>query len=131
MLNSVAASSILLRIEGMKHLAIIAFTLTAAVTQAHAQPEPLSVSDLHVTQEQAGISTVTGTATNTAGRPLTDAFVTFNLYDQSGTLVGNVMAHVQNLATSQRWQFRTQTPVAFARLQVSQVQVFPPAAPGR
>lgn len=114
----------------MKRRAAIVFALTATALQARAQSASLSLSDLQVTQDQ-GIATIMGTATNTTGRPLTDAFVTFNLYDQNGTVVGNTMAHVQNLAAGSRWQFTAQTPVAFARAQVSQIQVFPPAAPGR
>ena len=114
----------------MNRLPAIVFAFASAVVQAHAQPAPLSLSDLHVTQSQ-GIATIAGIATNMTGRPLSNAFLTFNLYDQSGTVIGNTMAYVQNLAAGDRWQFAAQTPVAFARAQVSQIQVFPPVAAGR
>lgn len=110
------------------HLAALVFACTAVAVQAHAQQSGLAVSDLRVTQDRTGISTITGTATNTAGRPLTDAFLTFNLYDQAGTIVGNTMTHVQNLAPGDRWGFAAQTPLPFARVQVSRIQVFPSAA---
>ena len=115
-----------LRVMG-KMVATMLFAGT--VTTVLAQPSELSVSDLRVTQDQAKLSTIMGTATNTAGRPITDAFLTFNLYDQSGTVVGNAMAHVQNLAVGDHWQFEAKTPLPFARVQVSQIQVFPPPAP--
>lgn len=113
------------------HPAALVFACAMVAVQAHAQQPALSVSDLRVTRGGRGISTITGTATNVAGRPLTDAFLTFNLYDQAGAIIGNTMAHVQNLGAGERWQFAARTPLAFARVEVSQVQVFPSAAARR
>ncbi len=87
-----------------------AMIFACSVTTAQAQVSDLSVSDLQVTQDQTRLSTITGTATNTAGRPLTDAFLTFNHHDQAGTLVRNVMDHAQNLAVGDHWRFETKTP---------------------
>ena len=111
-------------------LVAMLFASTILTVQAQTQPSPLNLSGLRVTQEQS-ISTIAGTATNNAAYPLTQAFITFNLYDQSGAIVGNTMTYVQNLAPGGQWRFAAQTPLAFVRVQVSEIQVFPPTAPSR
>jgi hypothetical protein len=79
-----------------------------------------------VVSEGNGISAITGTATNQTGRELTAAFVKFNLLDERGGLVGNAMATASDLEPGQVWKFDAETPVQFATVRLSGVEVFPP-----
>ncbi|VVD71802.1 hypothetical protein PEP31012_00644 [Pandoraea eparura] len=52
-----------------------------------------------------GFPAIVGIATNTGNALVRDAFVKFNLYDAQGNIVGNTIAHGQNIGPSERWRF--------------------------
>jgi hypothetical protein len=87
----------------------------------------LDISNVQIARSSYGLSMITGTATNQSGRTLSDAFVKFNLYDNRGTVVGNVLDHASDLAPGDKWAFKAETGTKFATVKLTGVQVFPPA----
>jgi hypothetical protein len=87
----------------------------------------LDISNVRIARSSYGLSVITGMATNQSGRTLSHAFVKFNLYDDRGTVAGNVLDHASDLAPSDRWAFKAETGTKFAIVKLTGVQVFPPA----
>lgn len=52
---------------------------------------------------------ITGTVVNQRDRTLSYVQITFNLYDETGALVGTALANVNNLEAGGRWNFRAVT----------------------
>jgi hypothetical protein len=101
--------------------------ILVGIVSAQAQPNELAIRNLQVVPEADGVSAITGTATNQTGRTLSSAFIEFNLYDSRGTVVGNAIDHIENLAPGNSWNFKAETPTRFGTVRVTKVQLFPPA----
>jgi hypothetical protein len=109
----------------VKKLALVS-ALSAGIASAHAQSNELVIQSFRVVPEGNGISAIIGTATNRTGRTFSAAFIEFNLYDSGGTVVGNTIDHVANLAPGNNWSFKAETPTRFATAKITKIQVFPP-----
>lgn len=102
---------------------VYAAALLAFTPAVHAQQAPMiKVETLEVVPgENSAIQYVTGYAVNFGSKPYENAFISFNLLDAQGTLVGNATTHVQNLAPGQRWLYRAAAVHPFARVQVAKI----------
>lgn len=101
-----------------KILAIGAMLISAAATA----DDRLSFSDLQVVNVD-GNSTVQGLAHNASGNKLNTMTVVFKLYDRSGNMVGNAVAHGMGLGPNENWKFSATGGVPFDRAEVTSVQI--------
>ncbi len=67
------------------------------------------------------VSYIVGTATNITNKPLQAVVVTFNLYDQQNTLVGNALDIVNNLGPGGAWKFRAITTTPYDHFTLTNV----------
>ena len=72
----------------------------------------------------AGVSYITGTATNIKGQPLSHVFVHFNLYDANNALVGNSIANANNLAPNDTWKFKAGVTVPYNHFVLVKVETY-------
>ncbi|WP_282362130.1 FxLYD domain-containing protein [Pseudomonas sp. PS01300] len=103
----------------LKMLALAA-ALFATATLAS---EKVTVSDLQVTNNGA-YPAVEGLALNNTQTTLRNVFVKFKLYNASGQVVGNTIAHGQDIGPGETWKFSAPATQAFTEAQLSQVQAF-------
>ena len=116
----------LARVKMMKQL-LLAPLLYALTFGAYAQSTELAISNLQVVPEADGLSAITGTAINESGHTLSGAFINFNLYDDTGALVGNATTSASNLAPEDRWNFKAEPGIQFRKAKLTQIQVMPAA----
>jgi hypothetical protein len=101
----------------MLALAAALFATTSIAT------EKVTVSDLQVTNNGAYAS-VEGLALNNTQTTLRNVFVKFKLYNSSGQIVGNTIAHGQDIGPGETWKFSAPATGEFTEAELSQVQAF-------
>lgn len=84
---------------------IFAFSCAGAVAQSTNGASPIVVSDTSVIVAANGFPAIIGVATNKGEKLVHNAFVKFNLYDAGGNIIGNTIAHGQNIGPNERWRF--------------------------
>jgi hypothetical protein len=97
--------------------------LSVLASSSFAQNDRLAITNLRATQDY-GSAKVSGTAKNQSDKPIKNAFIHFNLYDGQGTLIGNTIAHAENIDPHGSWNFSASTPVTFATVRVADVKLF-------
>lgn len=85
------------------------------VSQLSAGPNPVTNGNTYV---------ITGTATNMTDKAIKSAFITFNLYDEQGNLVGNAIATAQGLDPRGTWKFKADAVARFATYKISEINIF-------
>ena len=103
-----------------RQLVALAMVLWAA--SASAQPQPVELSQVTATSGNP-YGHVTGLAQNDTGQTIKLLFISYNLFDENGTQIGNAVAQTQDLAPGGRWQFDATTPVPFATYKLGSINV--------
>lgn len=83
----------------------------------------VTVSDLQVGNAAAGYPAVMGVAHNNTNTTLGNVFVKFKLYDREGNVVGNTIAHGQDIGPGENWKFAAPTTAPFAEAKLSSLQI--------
>lgn len=103
-----------------KIVALVALFLSFAVSAT----DRVSISQLQVGTAPAGYPAVMGIAHNNTGATLSAVFVTFNLYDEAGNVVGNATAAGQNIGPGENLRFSAPTLVPFSTVKVTDVKAY-------
>jgi len=106
---------------------LAAVMLFAFSISVYANPMDLPVTDIQSIQETPDIAVITGFVHNNTGKPVKTVFITFNLYDHEGNLVGNAKGYASDLAPGERWKFRVPVAAAINRFEsfkVVEVKVY-------
>ncbi|MCE0914712.1 FxLYD domain-containing protein [Pseudomonas sp. NMI760_13] len=85
--------------------------------------DKVTVSGLNVSNA-AGYPAVEGLARNNTNATLANVFVKFKLYNPAGQVVGNTIAHGQDIGPGETWKFSAPATGSFSRAELSQVQAF-------
>ncbi|UCR87467.1 FxLYD domain-containing protein [Pseudomonas chlororaphis] len=64
-----------------------------------------------------------GVAHNNRNATLANVFVKFKLYDSEGSVVGNTIAHGQDIGPGENWKFSAPATTPFSEAKLSSVQV--------
>lgn len=83
--------------------------LVVSDLQAHAMAAPIP----------APFTEITGLARNVGNQTLRNMSLTFNLLDDSGTVVGNAYANGNNLEAGQSWRFSASATVPYSKFKLS------------
>lgn len=102
-----------------KILAVAAIFLSTAANADYR----VDISNLHTGTAPAGYPAVMGLARNTTNGTLSNVFVRFKLYDEAGNVVGNSMAHGQDIGPGETFKFAAPTTVPFAEAKLGDVDV--------
>jgi hypothetical protein len=98
----------------MKKIYALAACMVFSLAAMADEQSPVAVSNLQaVAGPIPSISYITGTATNTKGKPIEAVFLYFNLYDSNDALVGNAIANASNLAPNDKWKFKAGVNVPY------------------
>ncbi|MEE4704667.1 FxLYD domain-containing protein [Pseudomonas alliivorans] len=84
----------------------------------------VTISELQVGTAPAGYPAVMGIAHNNTSTTLSAVFVTFNLYDDAGNVVGNTTAAGQNIGPGENLKFSAPTLVPFSEAKVTGVKAY-------
>ena len=91
----------------MKSIYALAACMVVSTAALAQQSQPVHVENLSAVAGSTSQSPyIVGTATNTTNKQLQAVIVTFNLYDQQNTLVGNASDIVNNLRPGSTWKFK-------------------------
>lgn len=106
-----------------KFLFATALALSSQVASAIEIVNDLPVEDLQVVKKGINV-VVTGILTNTSGKTLTSATVTFALLDGQGIQVGSAIAAAMGIESGRKWKFEALpgTRSAFAEAKLVRVQ---------
>ncbi|MFM0450062.1 FxLYD domain-containing protein [Paraburkholderia nemoris] len=97
----------------------------SAAAQTVSGPGNLSVVQTEVVRGANGFPVIVGVVSNTGATIVHDAFVKFNLYDAQGNIVGNTIAHGQNIGPGERWEFEAPFVAATAATyKITEVNTF-------
>lgn len=102
-----------------KTLAVAAIFLSTAASADYR----VNISELHTGTAPAGYPAVMGLARNTTNGSLSAVFVKFKLYDADGNVVGNTVAHGQDIGPGETFKFAAPTTVPFAEAKLGDVDV--------
>jgi hypothetical protein len=105
----------------MRKIVAIAALLLASAASADNR---VTISDVSVGPAPAGYPAVMGVAHNNTNGTLSAVFVTFNLYDNTGSVVGNATAGGQNIGPGENLKFAAPTSVPFSEAKLTGVQVY-------
>jgi len=72
----------------------------------------------------AGVIQVVGVARNIGNFALSNVFIEFNLYDESGTLIGNTIAHGMNLTAGRWWKFSAPITTKFNYAEIAKITAY-------
>ena len=104
----------------MRKIVALVVLLSACAASADDQ---VTVSNLTVGTAPAGYPAVMGVAHNNTSGTLRAVFVTFNLYDKTGSIVGNATAAGENIGPGENLKFAAPTLVPFSEAKLTGVKV--------
>lgn len=84
----------------------------------------VTVSGLQVGKADAGYPAVLGIAHNNTNATLENVFVKFKLYDSAGNVVGNTVAHGQDIGPGENWKFSAPATQTFEKVTLSDVKIY-------
>lgn len=102
-----------------KILAVAALFLSASASADY----QVEITEVHTGTAPAGYPAVMGIARNTTNGSLANVFVKFKLYDKDGNVVGNTLAHAQDIGPGETWKFAAPTTVPFTEAKLGGVDV--------
>lgn len=100
-----------------KIVALAAILLSTSVLAE----DRVTVSNVQVGTAPEGYQAVLGLAHNNTNSTLANVFVKFKLYDASGSIVGNTIAHGQDIGPGENWKFSAPTSQPFSRAVLSSI----------
>lgn len=85
----------------------------------------IPITDLQVDTSETGLPVIKGMAINRTGKLVKNIFVSFNLYDANGVVVGNTTATASNLSPGDRWQLRAPSAIKnFTTFKITNINAY-------
>lgn len=66
---------------------------------------------------------ITGDLTNNSGKEFSTVCLSYKLYDDNNTLVGNAQDCAQNLGAGEKWHFKALAPEKFSKFEYGSVEI--------
>ncbi|EPM91285.1 MULTISPECIES: FxLYD domain-containing protein [Pseudomonas] len=104
----------------MKKVLALAGLLLSATVFANDKVEVQNIQVVNI----PGGSSIQGIAHNNTNATLKNIFVNFKLYDKQGNVVGNTLAHGQDIGPGENFKFAADTNKSFAEARLSGVDVY-------
>lgn len=104
----------------MRKIFAIAALLLSSTVMAD---DRVTISKIRV-DAASPLSAVQGMAHNNSNATLANVFVKFKLYDGAGNVVGNTVAHGQDIGPGENWKFSAPATQAFSKAELSSVTIY-------
>lgn len=100
----------------------VAMAMVSAVG-AQAQSDVRANNDMQAVSGTAAypVGLITGSITNVTDRSFQYVTVEFNLYDDSGMLVGNAIAAASNLGPGETFKYKADTTTPFVKYKLAKI----------
>lgn len=108
----------------MKRLLTAICLSVLTIGSAIADSQSVAINNLSFSRNEHGIAIITGEAFNKTEKILKVVFIKFNLYNSQDSLVGNTIAHAQELKPHGKWIFQARAVEEFTKIEVSDIQAY-------